>query len=95
MGGLALAKGSDFKDKNDGQHSPRRKSAHDSAQTLNIVADSLLGATVVGAVVTTILYLNCPYVAASGADTGPTAGRFDVAPVVAANGGGVMMTGAF
>jgi hypothetical protein len=95
VGGLALAKGSDYKKLNDGQHVAQAKSAHDSAQTLNIVADSLLGATVVGAVVTTILYLNRPYVAQSGADTGPTAGRVDVSPVIAANGGGLMMTGAF
>jgi hypothetical protein len=95
VGGLAFAKGSDFKKLNDGQHVTQAQNAHDSAQTLNIVADSLLGATVAGAVVTTILYLNRPYVGASGADTGPTAGRFDVSPVVAANGGGVMMSGAF
>jgi len=95
VGGLALAKGSDFKSKNDGQHVAEAKSAHDAAQTLNVVGDTLLGATVVGAVVTTILYLNRPYVAQTGADTGPTARRFDVAPVVGASGGGVMMTGAF
>ncbi|HEX3594103.1 MAG TPA: hypothetical protein VHU80_03345 [Polyangiaceae bacterium] len=96
VGGLALAKGSDFKDKNDGQHVAAAKSAHDSAQTLNIVGDSLLGATVVGAVVTTILYLNRPTVAAATpADSGPTARRLDVTPAVGANGGGFVMSGTF
>ncbi|HVW29510.1 MAG TPA: hypothetical protein VHC69_29300 [Polyangiaceae bacterium] len=95
VGGLALSKGSDFKKLNDGQHVAEAKSAHDSAQTLNIVGDTLLGVTVVGAVVTTILYFNRPYVAASGPDTGPTARRFDVTPVIGTNGGGMTMSGAF
>ncbi|HEX4336971.1 MAG TPA: hypothetical protein VH062_13730 [Polyangiaceae bacterium] len=96
VGGLALSKGSDYKSKNDGLHVAEAKSAHDSAQTLNIVGDSLLGATVVGAVVTTILFLNRPYVAAgTPADAGPTARRIDVMPAVGMNSGGVMMTGQF
>jgi hypothetical protein len=96
VGGLALSKGSDYKSKNDGLHVADAKSAHDSAQTLNIVGDSLLGATVVGAVVTTILFLNRPYVAASApADAGPTARRIDVTPAVGMNGGGLVMSGRF
>ncbi len=95
VGGLALAKGSDYKSKNDGQHVAEAKSAHDSAQTLNIVGDSLLGATVVGAVVTTILFLNRPSVSSTPADSGTTARRIDVSPAVGMSGGGIVMSGRF
>jgi hypothetical protein len=95
VGGLALSKGSEYKDLNDGQHVDEAQKAHDSAQTLNIVADSLLGGAVVGAVVTTILFLNRPSVPANAAaDTG-TARRFELTPAVGTAGGGLMMTGRF
>lgn len=94
VGGLALSKGSDYKDLNDGHHVDDAQKAHDSAQTLNIVADSLLGGAVVGAVVTTILFLNRPSVPAdTAADKGTASIRF--APAVGTAGGGMMMSGRF
>jgi hypothetical protein len=94
VGGLALSKGSDYKKLNDGNHVAEAKSAHDSAQTLNIVGDALLGATVVGAAVTTILFLNRPSVAVT-ADSGTSARHFVVAPAVGTTGGGVVISGMF
>jgi hypothetical protein len=94
-GGLALSKGSDYKDKNDGHHVAEAQDLHDSAKTMNLVADSLLLGAVAGGVVTTILFLNRPYVPANGGDAGATARRFEVVPAVGAGVGGLVMSGRF
>jgi hypothetical protein len=93
-GGLALSKASDYKSKNDGQHVAEAQSLHDSAKTMNLVADCLLLGAVAGGVVTTILFFNRPYVPAGG-DTGATARRFDIVPAVGTTGGGLVMSGRF
>jgi hypothetical protein len=94
-GGLALSKKSEFNDKNDGHHMAEAQDLRDSTKTMNLIADSLVLGAVAGGVVTTILFLNRPYVPANGGDTGTTARRLDVVPVVGAGVGGVVMSGRF
>jgi hypothetical protein len=91
VGVLAMGKKSDFNDLNDGQHIDEAKSARDSGKTLNIVGDVLLGGAVVGAAVTTYLFINRPEVASGPRDTA----SIHVVPTVSASGGGLFMTGRF
>jgi hypothetical protein len=94
VGLMAMSKNSQYKDKNDGQHVDEAQSLHDSGETLNIVADSLLVGGIIAGTVTTVLYLNRPEVPVGG-DSGATARAFRVVPTVGANGGGLFMTGRF
>jgi hypothetical protein len=94
VGILAMGKKSDFNKLNDGQHVDQAKSAHDSAGTLNIVGDALLGGAVVAGAITTYLFLTRPEVPVGG-DTGKTARRFEVVPTVGSNAGGFVMSGNF
>jgi len=94
VGILAMGKKSDFNKLNDGLHVDEAKSAHDSAGTLNIVGDALLGGAIVAGAITTYLFLTRPEVPVGG-DTGKTARRFDVVPAVGSNVGGFVMSGNF
>ena len=94
VGVLALSKNSQYKDKNDGHNVSEANSLRSSGQTLNIVNDALLGGAVVAAAVTTYLFLNRPEVPA-WQDSGATARRIDVVPVIGPSLGAVMMTGRF
>jgi hypothetical protein len=78
---LALGKNSDYKAANDGQHVSQANSLKSSGQTLNVLTDVLFGTAIVGAGVTTYLYLARPSVDAPktglssvqiGAAPGPT-----------------------
>jgi hypothetical protein len=57
FGALAIGKRNDFNSLNDGMHVSQAQSARSSGETLNVVTDSLFGAAIVGAVVTTYLVL--------------------------------------
>ncbi len=59
-GALALNTRSRYETANDGTNPSYASSLRSSGQTLDIVTDSLLGAAVVGAVVTTVLYVTRP-----------------------------------
>jgi hypothetical protein len=61
-GVLALGAGSRFDDANNGTDSSKANDLRSSAQTLNVVSDVFIGLTLVGAVVTTYLYLSRPSV---------------------------------
>ncbi len=58
-GVMALAKNSDFEDAN-GHDPVRAQDLHSQTKTLNLVTDVLIGAAIVGAGVTTYLYLKRP-----------------------------------
>lgn len=62
VGVLALGKKSDFDALNDGTRQSEAVDLRDAGQTLNVVTDVLIGAAVVGAVVTTVLYVTRPEV---------------------------------
>jgi len=64
-GMLAVNTRSRFVSANDGTNEARASDLHSSAQTLNVVTDVLLGLTVIGAGVTTYLYLSRPTVTTS------------------------------
>jgi hypothetical protein len=64
-GVLAVSARSRFDEANNGTSSGRAEDLRSSAQTLNIGTDILLGMTVVGAAVTTYLYLSRPSVTSS------------------------------
>lgn len=59
-GTLALGKSSDYKKANDGNDPDRARSLQQDTKTFNLVTDVLLGAAVVGAGVTTYLFLSKP-----------------------------------
>lgn len=61
-----------------------------SVKSANLLADVFLGATVVGAVVTTVLYVTRPTKPAA-----PAAGSWSVAPTVGRAGGGAALVGTF
>jgi hypothetical protein len=90
-GGLALSKGGSFADINTGADPAAAESARDRAQTLNIVTDSLLGATVVSAAVTAALYFTRPE-----AEAGDSAeARLQFVPHVSRNTLGLSAVGFF
>jgi hypothetical protein len=95
VGVMALSKNSDYKKVNDGQHYSEAKDLRNSGQTLNLVGDVLLAGGVVAGVVTTILFINRPTVAADGAPPQKDTGKLDFVPVVGSTGGGMFMTGKF
>lgn len=90
VGVLAMGKRADFDDKNDGQHVQEAKDLRDSGQTLNIVGDVMLGGAIVGAAVTTYLFINRPEVKSGPADT-----ALRVVPTAGTSGGGVFLRGRF
>jgi hypothetical protein len=59
-GTLALGKSSDYKKANDGTNPDRARGLEQDTKTFNLVTDVLLGAAVVGAGVTTYLFLSRP-----------------------------------
>jgi hypothetical protein len=59
-GTLALGKSSDYKKANDGTDPDRARGLQQDTKTFNLVTDVLLGAAVVGAGVTTYLFLSRP-----------------------------------
>jgi hypothetical protein len=91
VGVLAMSKHSEFDDKNDGQHVDEAQKLKDSGETLNIVADVMLGGAIVGAAVTTYLFISRPEVKSGGADTA----SLRVLPAAGPSGGGIFMTGRF
>jgi hypothetical protein len=93
VGVMAMGKNSEFKDENDGTDPAGAEDLRKSGQTLNLVADVLLGTGVVAGVVTTVLFLNRPEVPSSGPPAAQTGVR--VVPAVGARSGGFVMTGRF
>lgn len=87
-GVLALSKHSEFEDVNDGSDPARAKDLRDSGKTLNVVTDVFIGGAIVGAAVTSFLYLGRPTVESS---TGVRA----IYPVVGTRGGGVALLSRF
>ena len=69
-GTLAVNTRSRFVSANDGTNEARASDLHSSAQTLNVVTDVLLGLTVIGAGVTTYLYLSRPTVTSATGQVG-------------------------
>jgi len=67
VGGLALAKHSDYESKNDGSDPSAAKDLRGSGQTLNLVTDVLLGGAVVAGGITAVLYFSRPSIAADHA----------------------------
>jgi hypothetical protein len=65
-GVLAVSTRSDFDTANDGTQPDRASDLRSTGQTLNVVSDVFLGATILAAGVTTYLYLTRPSVRASG-----------------------------
>jgi hypothetical protein len=88
---MALGKHSDFESKNDGADPAGADKLRKDGKTLNLVTDVLLGGAVVGAAITTFLFVSRPTVEAPAKDTG----RRFVAPVIGANGGGVVFLTTF
>jgi len=88
-GVLALGKRSDFKDLNDGTQPEKAKDVRDSGRTLNVVTDVLIGAAVVSAALTTVLYVSRPSRASADEQA------LQVVPSVGMNGGGVLLTRSF
>ncbi|MEM9695486.1 MAG: hypothetical protein AAGA56_23275 [Myxococcota bacterium] len=89
VGGLALSKGSEYDDANTGADPLNAEGIREEAATLNIVTDVLLGATVVGAGVTAVLFFTRPEVevaADRGADEARS-GRWDVGGFAGPQGG--------
>jgi hypothetical protein len=101
-GGLALAKGSAYKKNN----TPEAAAAGEdlegqrkSVQTLNLVADVMMGVTLAGGVTTLVLFLTRPTVAAKPNEKAARSWRFGhdwtVAPSVDGHSGGAVMTANF
>jgi hypothetical protein len=82
VGGVALKKHGDFDSLNDGDHVAAAQSARSDGRTLDVVADTLFGAAIVGAGVTLYLVLRRPF-----ADR-PAESRVWLAPTWSAHGAG-------
>jgi hypothetical protein len=98
VGVIAMGKKSKFNGQNDGLHVDEAQSLRDSAASMNLVGNVLLGGAVVAGAVTTFLFIKRPEVPASG-DPGQGGGararRIEVLPAVGATGGGFVMSGQF
>jgi hypothetical protein len=70
-GALAVNTRSRYDTANDGTNEPRATDLRGSAQTLNVVTDILLGMTIIGAGVTTYLYVSRPTVTTEAAGAKP------------------------
>jgi hypothetical protein len=93
FGVLAKGKQSDYNNLNGNQHSQQD---HDDAdklkkdgQKFNLIADGLFGGAVIAAGVTTVLFVTRPTKEVA------TTHRIQLAPAVAANGGGLLLSGRF
>jgi hypothetical protein len=86
-GALALGKNSDY-EKANGQDATEAKDLRDQTKTLNLVTDVLIGAAVIGAGVTTYLYLKRPERDATGLEV-------RIAPRVGLYQSGLSLEGAF
>ena len=86
-GALALGKAGEYDDANDGQDESKAKKLKSDTESMNLMADIFLGAAVVSAGVTAILYFTRP---ASSEQAGVT-----VAPAVGASGAGMTLSGTF
>lgn len=89
VGVLALGKKSDYEDANDGGDPERARELRDSGQTLNLITDVCVGAALVSAGVTAVLYLSRPSSPSQEATT------LRLAPGVSRHGGNVALTGSF
>jgi hypothetical protein len=87
---MAKGKHSDFEKLNENLQSEGDLSAaqdmRDSGKTLNLVADALFGGAIVAGGITAVLYFTRPKASQAS---------FRVEPLVATNGGGVFVSGAF
>jgi hypothetical protein len=88
-GAMASSKKSEFNARNDGSDPAAAKSLRDSGQTLNLVTDVMLGATVVAAGVTAYFFFTRPTVES------PRAGSVRPVPMVSSSGGGMWLSGTF
>jgi hypothetical protein len=97
---VATSKHSDFEAANDGRDPDAASSLKDSGQTMNLVADVMLGGTLVAAGVTTFFFVTRPSVEVEAASPASPAARrapapraLRLAPMVGTRGGGVALTG--
>jgi hypothetical protein len=90
LGVLALNKHNTWASENNGMNVQAANGDKSSGQTLNLVTDSIFGAAVVGAVVTTVLFLARPTVErpATAQTTQPSLLPYSVAPTWTSQGGG-------
>jgi hypothetical protein len=88
MGIVASGKNSDYKNKNDGNHIDEATKLRDDGKKFNLIADICFGAAVIGAGVTTYLFVSRPE---KPVDTGGT----NVTATYLPGGGAVLLTGAF
>ncbi len=89
VGAVALSEHADFNSLNDGDHVGAAGSARSEGRTLNVVADLLFRAAVVGAGITTYLVVSRPSV------EHPSGSRVRLLPVWSAHGGGALATWVF
>lgn len=96
FGGLALSKGSEYDDANDGSDPAAADDIKSSGQTFNLLTDVFIGGAVVAAAVTTVLYLTRPEVEV-GDQVGSSRGWDSVrlGPTVGRDGAGGVVTGNF
>ncbi len=89
-GVAALDRSADFDAANDGSNAAAATKLRDEAQTLTVATDVLLGATAVGAVVTTVLFFTRD-------DTPEREQAWHLAPLISGSGGGygATVTGQF
>jgi len=96
VGILATGKNSDFKAANTGFDVANAQSLKDSGQTLNLVTDVFLGATVVAAGVTAYFYFARPTVEVNASSAAKFAPRnVRVLPMASAKSGGLFLGGQF
>jgi hypothetical protein len=89
-GVIALGKKSDYDEANDGNDPAKAEDLKDSGQTLNLVTDVLVGAAVVSAGVTAVLYFTRPERPAE-----QESGRLALVPTVHPGGGGLVLWRSF
>jgi hypothetical protein len=93
----ALGKGSDYKAANGHKPKAELDALASDVKTANLITDIFLGATVVSAAATTVLFLVRPtkMVPETQPAEAPKAGSFHVLPTVGREGGGAVVVGAF
>ena len=89
LGAMALGKNSEYEDANDGTDPEKARELKDSGQTLNLITDVCLGAAVVSAGVTAVLYLSRPTAPGQESTT------LRLTPVISPRGGNVALKGSF
>ena len=88
VGGLSLAKHSDFEAKNDGRDPAAAQELQDSGKTLNLVTDVLLGSAIVAGGITAVLYFSRPTSTVDHA-------RVRLTPVAGPRVAGLSLSGSF